>query len=62
MLEGFQWSCQGIDLDYCGVIIDEDITYENGKIVFYKEENPGTDLAGIRTASDIGAETWIKNT
>lgn len=55
-------TCQGIDLDYCGVIIGKDITYENGKLVFHKEEHPGTDLAGIRTANDIDAETWIKNT
>ena len=55
-------TCQGIDLDYCGVIIGKDITYENGKLVFHKEEHPGTDLAGIRTASDIDAKTWIKNT
>lgn len=55
-------TCQGIDLDYCGVIIGKDVTYENGKIVFHKEEHPGTDLAGIRTANDIDAETWIKNT
>lgn len=55
-------TCQGIDLDYCGVIIGKDITYENGKLVFHKEAHPGTDLAGIRTASDIDAKTWIKNT
>ena len=55
-------TCQGIDLDYCGVIIGKDITFENGKIVFHKNEHPGTDLAGIRTANDIDAETWIKNT
>ncbi len=55
-------TCQGIDLDYCGVIIGKDVTYENGKIVFHKKEHPGTDLAGIRTATDTDAETWIKNT
>ena len=55
-------TCQGIDLDYCGVIIGKDITYEDGKIVFHKEEHPKDDLAGIRTASDVDAETWIKNT
>lgn len=55
-------TCQGIDLDYCGVIIGKDITYENGKITFHKEEHPTSDLAGIRTASDTDAETWIKNT
>lgn len=55
-------TCQGIDLDYCGVIIGKDITYQNGRIVFHKDTHPSTDLAGIRTASDIDAETWIKNT
>ncbi len=55
-------TCQGIDLDYCGVIIGKDITYENGKIVFHKDMHPATDLAGIRTASETDAETWIKNT
>ena len=53
---------QGIDLDYCGVIIGKDMTYENGRIVFHKEAHPKSDLAGIRTASDEDAETWIKNT
>ena len=55
-------TCQGIDLDYCGVIIGKDVTYENGKIVFHKNEHPDTDFAGIRTANDVDAETWIKNT
>ena len=53
---------QGIDLDYCGVIIGKDMTYENGRIIFHKEAHPKSDLAGIRTASDEDAETWIKNT
>lgn len=52
----------GIDLDYCGVIIGKDITYENGKIIFHKDAHPRSDQAGIRTANDINAETWIKNT
>lgn len=55
-------TCQGIDLEYCGVIIGKDITYENGKIVFHKNAHTSSDLAGIRTANDIDAETWIKNT
>lgn len=55
-------TCQGIDLDYCGVIIGKDMTYENGRIVFNKEAHAKTDYAGIRTASDQDAETWIKNT
>lgn len=55
-------TCQGIDLDYCGVIIGKDITYENGRIVFHKDAHPTSDFAGIRTANDVDAETWIKNT
>ena len=55
-------TCQGIDLDYCGVIIGKDITYRNGKIVFHKEVHPTKDLAGIWNADDADAETWIKNT
>ena len=55
-------TCQGIDLDYCGVIIGKDVAYENGKIVFHKEAHPKTDKSGIRDANDTDAETWIKNT
>ncbi|HAS56668.1 MAG TPA: hypothetical protein DCR94_05495 [Firmicutes bacterium] len=55
-------TCQGVDLDYCGVIIGKDITYENGEIVFHKEAHPKSDLAGIRNASDADAKTWIENT
>jgi DUF2075 family protein len=55
-------TCQGIDLDYCGVIVGKDITYENGKIVFHKEAHPKSDKSGIRTATQENAETWIKNT
>ena len=55
-------TCQGIDLDYCGVIIGKDLTYENGKIVFHQNAHPKSDKSGIRTASAIDAETWIRNT
>lgn len=55
-------TCQGIDLDYCGVIIGKDLRYENGKIVYYKNEHPSTDQSGIGKASDEDAETWIRNT
>ncbi len=54
-------TCQGIDLDYCGVIIGKDITYENGKLVFHKNIHPKSDKSGIRTANDLDAETWIRN-
>lgn len=52
---------QGIDLDYCGVIIGKDLTYRDGKLVFHKEEHPASDKSGIRTANEIDAETWIRN-
>lgn len=55
-------TCQGVDLDYCGVIIGKDIVYRNGKIKFDKTQHPRTDRSGIRTASDEEAERLIKNT
>ena len=55
-------TCQGVDLDYCGVIIGKDMVFEDGKIVFHKEAHPNTDHAGITTAPDEDAWTWIKNT
>lgn len=55
-------TCQGVDLDYCGVIIGKDLTYNKGGRGFHKEEHPTTDLAGIRTAEDGDARTWILNT
>ena len=55
-------TCQGIDLDYCGVIIGKDIFYKDGRIQFDKTQHATTDFAGIRTASDEIAEMLIKNT
>lgn len=55
-------TCQGIDLNYCGVIIGKDIVYRDGKIQFDKSMHPNTDRSGIRTASDEEAERLIKNT
>lgn len=55
-------TCQGVDLNYCGVIIGKDIMYKNGQIVFDKCAHAKTDKSGIRTASDNEAEQLIKNT
>ena len=56
-------TCQGLDLNYCGVIIGKDLAYDGEKIVFHKEENAKTDGAsGIRKASDELAEKLIRNT
>lgn len=55
-------TCQGVDLDYCGVIIGKDIIYRDGKIQFDKSKHAKTDRSGIRTAPDEEAERLIKNT
>ncbi len=55
-------TCQGVDLDYCGVIIGKDIVYRNGSIMFDKSMHPKTDKSGIRTASDEEAKRLIQNT
>lgn len=55
-------TCQGVDLNYCGVIIGKDIVYRDGTIQFDKSMHPNTDRSGIRTASDEEAERLIKNT
>lgn len=56
-------TCQGLDMNYCGVIIGKDLTYENGKITFHKERNAKTDVAsGIRRMDDDIAEKLIRNT
>lgn len=55
-------TCQGIDLNYCGVIIGKDIIYRDGKVQFKKDAHPSSDHSGIRTASDEEAARLIKNT
>ena len=55
-------TCQGVDLNYCGVIIGRDIIYRDGKIQFVKQEHAKTDKSGIRTAPDDIAAQLIKNT
>ncbi len=56
---------QGLEVEYAGVIIGKDITYnkEKGQIEFHPEMNAKSDKAsGIRTASPALAEKLIKNT
>ena len=55
-------TAQGLDLQYAGVIIGKDITYENGKILFHKENNVDNDSAKISEADDEKAERLIRNT
>lgn len=56
---------QGLEVEYAGVIIGKDLTYnkETGKIEFHKEMIAHTDSAsGIRTANEPLAEKLIRNT
>lgn len=56
-------TCQGLDMNYCGVIIGKDLTYDGEKIVFNKNANAKTDtFSGIRKADDELAERLIRNT
>lgn len=54
-------TCQGVDLNYCGVIIGKDMYYKDGKICFKKDEHPDTDQSGVRIVSDERATQLIKN-
>ena len=56
---------QGLEVEYAGVIIGKDITYNKntGNIEFHPEENAHTDTAsGIRNAPKDLAEKLIRNT
>lgn len=56
-------TCQGIDMNVCGVIIGKDLTYENGKLCFHQSAIARTDkFSGIRTADPQLAEKLIRNT
>ena len=55
-------TAQGLDLQYAGVIIGKDITYENGKIIFHKENNVDNDSAKISEQDDMKAAKLIRNT
>lgn len=56
-------TCQGLDIDYCGVIIGKDLYYDDGQIKFNKNANANSDKAsGIRRADDELAKRLIRNT
>ncbi len=57
-------TCQGLDMQYCGVIMGNDIRYENGKVIFDKTKIAKSDYSsGIRTCSDDQkAARLIRNT
>lgn len=64
-------TCQGLELDYVGVIVGNDLRYENGKVITDFREHPGRDKAmqGLRQmfrenpeVAQKKADELIKNT
>ena len=56
-------TCQGLDMNYCGVIIGKDLQFRNGRLEFHREMIAKSDRnSGIRTAEDDVAERLIRNT
>ena len=56
-------TCQGLDMNYCGVIIGKDLQYRDGKLVYCKNEIARSDSnSRIRTSDDETAEKLIRNT
>ena len=56
--------CQGLDMQYCGVIIGKDFRYEDGMVLFDQTKIAKSDLSsGIRTCKDRNkANRLIRNT
>lgn len=55
-------TCQGLDLNYCGVIIGKDLIYRNGEIVIDTEQHPSSDKAyNSKTPRDL-VRKIIRNT
>lgn len=55
-------TCQGLDLNYCGVIIGKDLTYENGNIVINTETHPTKDKAFCKKTDRNLVKKIIRNT
>ena len=56
-------TCQGLDMNYCGVIIGKDLQFKNGNLIFCKDQIAKSDKnSGIRTANDEIATQLIRNT
>ena len=56
-------TCQGLDLNYCGVIIGKDLQFKNGAIQYCKDQIAKSDTtSGIRRADDETAARLIRNT
>jgi len=56
-------TAQGLDMNYCGVIIGKDLQYRDGKLIFDQSKIARSDgTSGIRTADPETAERLIRNT
>lgn len=56
-------TCQGIDLNYCGVIIGKDMVYRDGKICWQPHMEANSDRnSGIKRAPKEIAEKLLRNT
>ncbi len=57
-------TCQGLEFDYVGVIIGEDLRYEKGEVItdFTKRANSDKSLNGIKTLARKGDAEAIKET
>ena len=56
-------TCQGLDLNYCGVIIGKDLQYRDGKLLYCKDQIARSDRnSGIRRSDDETAARLIRNT
>ena len=56
-------TCQGLDMNYCGVIIGKDLQYKDGKLIYCKDQIAKTDRnSGIRRSDDETAARLIRNT
>ena len=56
-------TCQGLDMNYCGVIIGKDLQFRDGTIRYCKDQIARSDKAsGIRRADNETAAKLIRNT
>lgn len=55
-------TCQGIDLNYCGVIIGKDLVYKDGQIQFNTEVHPTKDKAYCKKTDREVVKKIIRNT
>ena len=56
-------TCQGLDMNYCGVIIGRDLRYKDGQLIYDRSKIARSDSSsGIRNADDETAARLIRNT